>query len=101
MPWDGWERMPGREIDNSLNVWEFQVPQFSFTSKLILLTQILWWFLPQWRWEDDKDECVLSVSGFLVVYTRGRTEVDGQVTTHKPLSVKIQGMQVMHNNQSI
>ena len=33
-----------------------------------------------------KAKCVLSVSGFLVVYTRGRrTYVDGQVTTtHKP-----------------
>ena len=34
-------QMPQREIDNSLNVWEFQVPQFSFTSKPILLTQKL------------------------------------------------------------
>ena len=38
--------------------------------------------------EDQKAECVLSVSGFLVVYTRGRrtyVDVDGQVTTtHKP-----------------
>ena len=39
--------MPRREIDNSLNVWEFQVPQFSFTSKPILLTQKL---------EEDDDD---------------------------------------------
>ena len=46
---------------------------------------------------------MLSVSGFLVVYTRGRTqvdaawwtEVDGQVTTHKALSVKIQCLCVL------
>ena len=51
--------MPRREIDNSLNVWEFQVPQFSFTSKPILLTQKL---------EEDDDDgkggCVLCVRLF-------------------------------------
>ena len=51
-------------------------------------TQVLWWFLPEWRWRwNDKDECMLSVSGFLVVYTRGRTQVDG-------------GGRTSHNTQS-
>ena len=69
--------MPRREIDNSLNVWEFQVPQFSFTSKPILLTQEL-----EEDDDDSKDGCVLCcVSDFLVVYTRGWTDVDGEVTT--------------------
>ena len=39
---------------------------------------------------------MLRVSGFLVVYTRGRTQVDGQVTTHTPLSLKTCCMYVLH-----
>ena len=62
--------MPRREIDNSLNVWEFQVPQFSFTSKPILLTQKL---------EEDDDDgkggCVLCVcpTFWLSTLVGGRT----------------------------
>ena len=65
------------------------MPQFSFTSKPILLTQKLEEDDDDGKDDDDddddddgKDECVLCcVSDFLVVYTRGWTDVDGEVTT--------------------